>query len=199
MIKEKKCNECNEIKLFSEFNKKVTGKYGLQSTCKECDSKKSKERYRTKGGLITQIYSSQKKGSLKRGHKFPTYTKQELKDWLYTQKEFHELFDNWKAYNYEKKLVPSCDRIDDYKGYSLDNIQLMTWKDNSNKGCSDRKNGINNKGSKAVIKCDIEGNFIKEYYSAMNAERETNTDHSSISKCCLGNARSAGGFKWKYK
>ena len=37
------------------------------------------------------------------------------------------------------------DRLNDYKGYSFDNIQLMTWQENKDKGHRDCLNGINNK------------------------------------------------------
>jgi len=32
-----------------------------------------------------------------------------------------------------KDLVPSVNRLDDYINYSLDNIELVTWKENNDK------------------------------------------------------------------
>jgi hypothetical protein len=46
---------------------------------------------------------------------------------------FYELYNNWIDSGYKKSDKPSVDRIDDYKGYSFDNIQLMTWKENNKK------------------------------------------------------------------
>jgi hypothetical protein len=198
-IKTKQCSKCGEIKPVSEFNAQPANNDGLQTYCKICDRKKHVEYHRTKGGLIAQIYGSQKYRSKRRGHALPTYTKQELTEWLYSQKLFHELFDNWKASGYDTMLVPSVDRKDDSIGYSLGNIQLMTWRENNNKGYSDRKNGINNKASKAVIQFSKEGEFIAEYYSGKEAFRQTGIRQGSISSCCLGISKTSGGYIWKFK
>jgi len=195
----KKCTTCGKIKELDEFHKHILGKYGVSSECGICFNKRSKEYRRTKKGLVTRMYGSQVYISKKRGYTIPTHTKKELKDWLFSQKKFHELYDSWKNSGYLTDLSPSCDRIDDYKGYSLSNIQLMTWEENNNKHYEDRKNGINNKRNKAVIsihKITMEEEY---YYSISQAERETNTFNQDISKCCLGKRKSAGGYYWKFK
>lgn len=38
-MKTKVCNKCNDEKLFSQFPKNKTKKYGLDSWCKQCKSK----------------------------------------------------------------------------------------------------------------------------------------------------------------
>lgn len=131
----------------------------------------------------------------------PTYSKKELKEWCFSQKIFHELFTKWENSGYDKCLAPSCDRTDDYLGYSLDRLQIMTWRDNNKKFHDDRKIGINNKQSKSVIGIhSITGEKI-EFYSTRKAERVTGIGHSDISKCCSGKLHhnTAGGYKWKYK
>ena len=45
---------------------------------------------------------------------------------------------------------------------------------------------------------DMQGNVIKTYDSCAQAGIVTNTDNSSITKCCKGKVKSAGGFTWKY-
>lgn len=129
----------------------------------------------------------------------PTYTNKELREWLFSQKLFHELYDNWKINNYEINLVPSVDRIDDYFFYTMDNIQLMTWEENNKKGYSDRRNGKNNKCNKVVRQYDLNDNFVAEYHSTMEAYRQTGISRGNISECCMGNRKTAGGCKWKYK
>ena len=49
-----------------------------------------------------------------------------------------------------------------------------------------------------VIQYDEQGNFIKIWTCAMDAERELNISHSSIGKCCRKERKTAGGFVWKY-
>ena len=198
-LNKKICTKCGEEKDFSKFNKEKIKKLGLASICKSCDNKRTKAYRRTKEGLITQIYKNQINTSKKRGDVYPTYTKQELKDWMFSQEIFHELYDDWKDSGYVKDLVPSCDRLDDYKGYNLKRLQLMTWGENEQKNYNDIKNGINNKNSIAVISVNKETEEEIEYYSMNQAERETRVSHKHISKCCLGERKSAGGFFWRCK
>jgi hypothetical protein len=118
--------------------------------------------------------------------------------WVVSQPNFELLYTQLLTSNYIKKLKPSIDRIDDYKPYTFDNIQIMMWGDNKAKGSRDRRNGINNKDSKAVVKYDIDGSFICEIYSIMEAGRRTGIGRTSISKACRGIQKTAGGYKWKY-
>jgi hypothetical protein len=52
---------------------------------------------------------------------------------------------------------------------------------------------------KSVIQYSLDGKKISEFLSASDANKATGTNISSISNCCLGRQRSAGGFIWKYK
>jgi len=194
----KVCRVCKKLKTIDEFYRNRSRYDGRQSECKKCDEKRKSGYYRTKNGLITRIYNSQCLSSIRRGHILPSYSKQELKEWTLNQLIFHILYDNWENSGYEKMLIPSFDRINDYLGYSLDNIQITTWKENFDKGHLDKKNGINNKNSKAVISTHKITGEQTEYYSAMQASRETNIAQASISRCCLDKVKTAGGFYWRF-
>jgi len=51
-----------------------------------------------------------------------------------------------------------------------------------------------------IMQYSLEGIFICEFISAREAERQTNIDISSITKCCRGKGyKTAGGYIWKYK
>lgn len=50
---------------------------------------------------------------------------------------------------------------------------------------------------KAVIQKTLSGVPIKEWYSMSEAARYTGINISSISFCCSGRTKSAGGFKWE--
>lgn len=54
--------------------------------------------------------------------------------------------------------------------------------------------------SKKVNQYDMNGNFIREWGSTMQIERELKIRHSSISACCLKNRKykTVGGYKWEY-
>ena len=163
-------------------------------------SKHSVDKYqKTKKGIVTVIYNSQKQSSKRRGHPMPSYTLKELRQWMYSQKEFHELYDQWKASGYDRWLKPSCDRLDDYKPYTLDNLQVVAWKDNFSRSHKDRLNGVNNKASKSVLQFTLDGEFVAEHYSLHNAERQTGVSFKSISKVCNGEYSYAGGYVWEFK
>lgn len=193
----KKCNTCKIIKELIEFGKDAQNKNGIKSCCKYCNNIATKNYKKTEDGVISQIYSDQKGNSKKREHELPTYTKEQLKTWLY-KNNFKELFNTWVTSGHKTKLRPSVDRLNDYKSYTMDNIQLVTWKENEEKGNNDRKSGINNKKSKIVFKYSKENVFIKEYYSMSEAGRRTGVSVVSICNCCKGKHKTAGGFMWKY-
>ena len=53
--------------------------------------------------------------------------------------------------------------------------------------------------NKKVYQLDKDENIIQLFDSIAIAEQMTGTDHSSISKCCNGKMKSAGGFLWRYE
>lgn len=56
----------------------------------------------------------------------------------------------------------------------------------------------NHKGIK-IIQLSLNGEFIKEWESMIEAGKKLNITHSGISECCKGNLKSSGGFMWVYK
>lgn len=56
------------------------------------------------------------------------------------------------------------------------------------------------KNSKSVLQLDKETDEIISVYPSMTeAERQLNIYQGTISKCCRGINKTAGGFKWFYK
>jgi len=198
VIYAKKCFKCGESKPASEYSKDKKLSDGLCSYCNPCKKAKSIAWKRTMVGLISSMYSGQKYTSKRRGCPAPDYSLEEFKCWCLSQPYFHTLWVNWMSMGYPTRLSPSADRTDDYKGYSLPRLKLMTWQENNNKGHSDAVNGINNKQSKAVAQLTKDGVFIKEFHSVSHASRETGFPQSYISQCCLGKGQTSGGFKWIY-
>ena len=195
----KECRKCNKIKPISDFGNHKNGKNGLQSWCKSCNVSFVSDYLKTKKGLVSLMYSNQKRSSKERNNFPPLYSKNELIDWCFNQELFHKLYDDWKNIGFNTSKVPSCDRINDYLGYSFENIQLTTWEENKNKGHVDRKNGINNKENKAVIATHISTGEKYEFHSQHEAERITGVANTHISKCCRSKGRSAGGYVWTFK
>lgn len=50
-----------------------------------------------------------------------------------------------------------------------------------------------------VVQMSLNSEFIAEFNSLADAERATGIFHNNISKACLGQIKTCGGFKWKYK
>ncbi len=55
------------------------------------------------------------------------------------------------------------------------------------------------KFSKTVLQYDLDGNFIREYYSMSEASRVTGIQRQDIGQQILGNGKTAGGYFWKLK
>ena len=193
------CKKCKEEKELSEFGKRVSNKGGLRYTCKHCESSINIEYNRTKEGKLKTIYDNQVQNSKRRGHETPKYTKQEFVDRFINNEDYLLLYNKWVESGYEKMLCPSFDRLDDYKPYSFDNLnKWMTWEDNYNKGNLDRKNGVNNKGSKSVIGTNILTGEVFEFYSTHEAERR-GFHNAHIGACCRGKQKTHKGYTWEYK
>ena len=195
----KECSKCGKIKSFKEFNKRTNSKDGLMGDCRICHNKRCKKYYKTLRGMIVGIYNSQTFHSKRRNHTLQDYTSEELINHAVEKTNIIEMYTNWVKSGYNSNLKPSFDRLDDYKPYTLDNLQLITWEENNKKGYEDRKNGINNKQSKAVIGVHKGSGDVVEFYSTHEASRQLNICNSNISKSCKGKIKSVGGYIWSYK
>ena len=62
-----------------------------------------------------------------------------------------------------------------------------------------KKRLAESKGVNGILQFSKDGEFIAEYPSAHEAERQTGCNPSSICKCCKGKLKSTGGYIWEYK
>lgn len=132
-IEDKKANRKESQRKWREANKQYQKKWLL-------DNKSYHIEYgRTFEGLTIRIFNTQKRNSKKRSHPVPTYTLIELQNWIKEQPNYDLLMNNWIESGYLKELVPSVDRLIDSEGYSLTNIQLVTWSENNKRGNLNRR------------------------------------------------------------
>ena len=59
--------------------------------------------------------------------------------------------------------------------------------------------GNHNSPTKPVLQFSKDGEFIAEYQSIREAERQTGCKSESVCRCCKGRLKTCGGFIWKYK
>lgn len=52
--------------------------------------------------------------------------------------------------------------------------------------------------SKQVVQYSLSGEFINTFQSLREASSKTNVSYCTISSCCKGNKKTAGGYIWKY-
>lgn len=150
---------------------------------------------------ITKTYGRMKRDNK---HKFNAelpFTKLQFADWVLCHNIF-ELLDNYKNSDFDKNFNPSINRLDDYKGYSFENIELITWKENNEKGRKSLKNKeqcskmAKEIWSKKVIQKDLEGNIINIFSSTHDVNRILGFDSSLIARACRLNKISKG-YRWE--
>lgn len=142
-------------------------------------------------------------------------------DWIHT---VFDTFNNREdALDYEAFLIDMFDTIEN--GYNISSYGGTSYKrteetkkkmseskigekhhmygkhlsEETKKKLSESMIGNHNKPKKSVLQFTKEGELIAEYPSTREAERKTGYSQSSISKCCKGKYKSAGGYIWKYK
>lgn len=103
--------------------------------------------------------------------------------------EFLRLFKLWQESNFDYGLVPSVDRIDNTKGYTIDNMQFLTHSDNS----------LKDQELTPIVVLTKQLEFIAEYESQASAEKATGVPQSNLWKVCNKQRKSAGGLVFMYK
>lgn len=73
--------------------------------------------------------------------------------------------------------------------YLINGQQKPTWQD---------KTGIECPNSIKVNQYDLQNNFIKQWDSLRDVQRELNIFAVGISRCCKGKQKTAGNYKWRY-
>lgn len=75
-------------------------------------------------------------------------------------------------------------------------LEWTTHKENTNYGTRNQR--ISDTKSIAINQCDRDGNFIRQWKSAMEVERQLGIRHQNISLCLKGRLKTAGGYGWQY-
>jgi hypothetical protein len=142
---------------------------------------------KTKKGILTNSYGRQKK------RKEVLYSLKELHEKFLNDNRFDRLFKEWVLSNFNKLKIPTIDRINCKKPYSIENIQCLTWEENRYK----QRMETNIFRAKQIV--SIKDDIVVEYKSVSDAVRKTGIMQGNISSCLTGKRKSCGGYKWIYK
>lgn len=177
------CTKCKKPLDRSSFYKNGDS---ISRQCKDCIRAPS----RTRTGLVKAMMASQRRNSKRRKHPKPSYLLKELRVWVFSQENFEKLYLDWVESGHNTRLIPSCDRLDDTKPYSFDNIQLTTW------GLNDEKQKTKSRSSLAVDQYTLDGILIQKFPSLASAQRCTGIDYKDLLKIFKCTRLTVGKFIW---
>lgn len=175
---EKICSRCLSPKLDTENNFRKFG-----NVCKKCQQLRELEIRHSLDGHLRQIFKTQISSSISRGHQLPNYSIDDLLSKYMTDPTYVNLFKLWKDSNFNKWLSPSLDRLNENLGYSFENIQMISWKQNMLNHQELKFTGIANYDSKQVSLYDMNGVFIETFVSLKALSREFDIHVGVISRC----------------
>lgn len=129
------------------------------------------------------------------------------KNGVFKHKLLHRLLAQAFIPNPEGK--PEVNHIDyDRTNNSLSNLEWVTRSENQYHAVRkdgrnhakiwEHKKGKNHPSSKKVYQYTLDGEFVREWDSTMDIQRELGVNNSHISKTCVGKYSHAGGFVWRY-
>lgn len=147
------CNRCKEPKLLSEFTKNKASRDGLQYKCRDCDIAYQAERRNKNPEQVLEYGRAYQKNRRKdynyRLQMLINASKQRAKNKdrehnisvedikkIFPEDGCCPIFGMKLEFNNAgfRENSPSIDRIDSTKGYTPDNIQIISWKANRIKG-----------------------------------------------------------------
>ncbi|WHM52915.1 putative HNH homing endonuclease [Sulfitobacter phage vB_SupP_AX] len=143
-------------------------------------------------------YINQRNLSRKRGHPLPNYSLDEFIQWLKDQPHLTELWENYLNSGKDRLLAPSIDRDDPNKPYTLNNISLITYQENIAKQGKDVQTGVHQVRQRRVQCWDLEGNFVAEYPSIIEAARSIGSYPANIEQAASGKRKTHRKMSWNY-
>lgn len=80
---------------------------------------------------------------------------------------------------------------------NVDNLEWCNAKYNLNYNEGQKRKAM--KRSKTIYQYTLNGEFVREWLSATEVQRQTGYNQGHICQCCNGKYKTANGFIWRYK
>lgn len=144
-------------------------------------------------GLTANMYAKIRERSKRNNRPNDEFTLSEFRTWL-EQTHIHRLYGRWKRSGYQTDRRPSVDRIDPLRGYSFDNMQVITAKENRKKG-DEEKIVL---WGKPICQISFSGTIIANYPNIKMASKITKINKNNISSVLNEKRKTAGGYVWKF-
>ena len=110
--------------------------------CKFCHRDRAKNILRSPEGCLRCRYRKLLHRSKERGWPVPDFTVDDFLNRFKDDEGFLKVYSEWVKSKFRKLSSPSVDRIDPTIPYLLENIRIISWKDNHHKGwAEDRLQG----------------------------------------------------------
>jgi hypothetical protein len=124
--------------------------------CKYCHRVGVQRLDRSFLGCLRKRYRDLVKRSKEKGWPVPDFTVESFVDRFKKDVTYQTLWDSWVRSGYKPKLSPSVDRIDPCQAYAFDNIAMVSWAHNWQKGYTqDRQAGTVDTSLVPVEPCDV--------------------------------------------
>lgn len=179
----KYCKKCNQYKLFSGFNKDKSRPDGYFLYCRDCQNKRHKQ-IRGKKPWLRTLESIKQRCTNPNNNKYHRYGGRGIECRI-TEEELKDLWFRDKA---STMYQPTIDRIDNDGHYEYSNCRFI---ENAENIAKDKR--------KPILQCDLDGNFIREWDSAIEIEKVLGIAHQNIAQVVLNQRKTAGGYKWLKK
>lgn len=97
--------------------------------------------------------------------------------------------------------IKTDNRVENLEWCTASENQLHAFANNLTKrykGIDNYHYGKPSNKRKKVCQYDLQGNFIKEWESVVEASKKLKLSQGNISSCCRGERKTTGGYMWKY-
>lgn len=149
---------------------------------------------RTPKGVLTNLYSKMRERTKRNGLEKMDFSLKEFHETFLCDDQFLEIYQEWVESGFDTYKKPSVDRKDNEKGYSRNNIQILSWEENRRKGDAE-----NSRVTTPIIMFDKNGNKAAEFESIKFAVEVTGFSQGNISMCCQGKREHVHGYKFRYR